>query len=119
MNDWPRRGEVWSVRTPGRPEDPHQPRPALIVSSDVRNRLRDHATVIPLYSEGAPGPTRVALGTGVGGLRRDSVAFCEEIATIDRDFFGRGPWGPKVGEDVLDAVVRAVRRALGEVVPEV
>lgn len=118
MTDWPRRGEIWSVLTPGRPEDPHQPRPALVVSADVRNRLRDHATIIPIYSEGAPGPTRVPLAAGLGGVRRDSVLFCEEITTIDRDFFRRGPWGASVGADVLDAVLRAVRRALGEVLPE-
>ena len=118
MREWPRRGEIWSVLTPGRPEDPHQPRPALVVSADVRNRLRDHATVIPIYSEGALGPTRVAIGVGVGGLRGDSVLFCEEITTLDRDFFGGRPWGSPVGGDILDAVLRAVRRALGEVVPE-
>ncbi len=118
VTEWPRRGEVWSVLTPGRPEDPHQPRPALVLSSDVRNRLREHATIVPIYSEGALGPTRVALTAGAGGIRRNSVIFCEEITTIDRDFFRRGPWGTSVGADVLDAVLRAVRRALGEVVPE-
>lgn len=115
---WPRRGEIWSVQTPGRPEDPHQPRPALVVSADVRNRLMPHAIVIPVYSSGASGPTRVELPAGTGGLRRDSVLFCDEISTIDRDFFQRGPWGGKVGDDVMNAVLRAVRRALGEVVPE-
>lgn len=115
---WPRRGEIWSVLTPGRPEDPHQPRPALIVSSDVRNRLLPHAIVIPIYSSGASAPTRIELPAGSGGLRRDSVLFCEEISTIDRDFFERGPWGAKVTDEVMAAVIRAVRRALGDIVPE-
>lgn len=115
---WPRRGEVWSVLTPGRPEDPHQPRPALVISADVRNRLLPHAIVIPIYSEGAAGPTHVDLTAGSGGLRRDSVLFCEEISTIERDFFQRGPWGDRVGDEAISAVLRAVRRALGEVVPE-
>ncbi len=118
VTESPRRGEIWSVLTPGRPEDPHQPRPALVVSANVRNRLRDHATIVPIYSEGALGPTRVPLAAGAGGIRRDSVIFCEEITTIDRDFFRRGPWGTNVTGDVLDAVLRAVRRALGEVIPE-
>lgn len=115
---WPRRGEIWSVRTPGRPDDPHQPRPALIVSSDVRNRLLPHAIVIPIYSAGASAPTRLELSAGSGGLRRDSVLFCEEISTIDREFFERGPWGAKVTDEVMAGVIRAVRRALGDVVPE-
>jgi mRNA-degrading endonuclease toxin of MazEF toxin-antitoxin module len=51
-------------------------------------------------------------------LRRDSIVFCEEISTIDRTFFRRGPWGERVTADVMDQVIRAVRRALGDVVPE-
>jgi mRNA-degrading endonuclease toxin of MazEF toxin-antitoxin module len=80
--------------------------------------LREHAVVIPIYSEGASGPTRVVVAAGEGGLRRESVLFCEEITTIDRDFFQRGPWGERVDPTILDAVVRGVRRALGEVLPE-
>ena len=47
------------VYTPGPPDDPHQPRPALVVSEEVRNRLRDDLVVIPLFSLGRFGPTRV------------------------------------------------------------
>lgn len=115
---WPRRGDIWSVLTPGRPDDPHQPRPALVVSSDVRNRSREHAIVIPIYSEGVTGPTRVAIPAGEGGLRHESVLFCEEITTLDRQFFQRGPWGERVTDETMAAVLRAVRRALGEVIPE-
>lgn len=114
----PRRGEIWAVFTPGQPDDPHQPRPALVLSEDVRNRLSDDLVVIPIFSQGALGPTRVPLSTGTGGILRDSVLFCEEITTIDRDFLARGPFGPPVPHTVLDAGLRAVRRALGEVVPE-
>lgn len=74
--------------------------------------------MIPIYSSGASAPTRVDLPAGAGGLRRDSVLFCEEISTIDRDFFQRGPWGERVTDETMKAVLRAVRRALGEVVPE-
>ncbi len=114
----PRRGEIWTVLTPGQPDDPHQPRPALVVSEDVRNRMSDDLIVIPIFSRGALGPTRVALPAGTGGIPRAGVAFCEEITTIDRDFLRRGPLGPAVPATVLDRVLRAVRRALGEIVPE-
>ena len=106
------------VYTPGQPDDPHQPRPALVVSEDVRNRLRDDLIVVPLFSTGRLGPTRVAVQTRAGGQRISGVLFCEEITTIDRDFLSRGPLGPRLSRSVLDAVLRAVRRALGEVVPE-
>jgi mRNA interferase MazF len=106
------------VYTPGQPDDPHQPRPALVISEDVRNRLTDDVIVVPLFSTGRVGPTRVALAKGTGGLRRSSVLYCEEVTTIDRDFLDRGPLGPRVSGPVLDEVVRAVRRALGDAVPQ-
>ncbi|HEY8808131.1 MAG TPA: type II toxin-antitoxin system PemK/MazF family toxin [Candidatus Limnocylindria bacterium] len=114
----PTRGEIWSVRIPGQPDDPHQPRPALVVSADVRNRIADDVMVVPIFSQGADGPTHVRIERGLGGLKRDGVLFCEELTTLDRDFLSRGPWGTPVPADVLSAVLRAVRRALGETVAE-
>jgi len=108
----PRRGEIWSVYTPGQPEDPHQPRPALVVSEDVRNRMTDDVIVVPIF------PTHIPIGEGVGGLPHDSVLLCEEITTITRDFMGDGPLGLGVSTGLLERVIRAVRRALGELVPE-
>jgi len=105
------------VFTPGQPDDPHQPRPALVVSEDVRNRLRDDLIVIPAFSRGRMGPTRISLPKGSAGLAHSSVLFCEEITTIDRDFLQRGPLGSRLNTTVMDAVVRGIRRAVGEVVP--
>jgi mRNA interferase MazF len=109
---------MWLVRTPGQPDDPHQPRPALVVSDDIRNRMTDDLIVVPLFSRGRPGPTHVPLPAGAGGLDHESVAFCEEVSTIDRDFLRRGPLGPRLDDAAIDAVVRGIRRAVGEVVPE-
>lgn len=118
VSDPPGRGEIWSVRMPGQPDDPHQGRPALIVSADVRNRIADDLMVVPIFSRGAEGPTHIRLARGAGGLKKDSVLFCEELTTLDKEFLSRGPWGAPVAPEVLDAVIRAVRRALGEAVPE-
>ena len=79
--------------------------------------MRDDLIVVPVFSGGQLGPTRVRLPSGAGGLRRDGVLFCEEITTIDRDFLARGPVGV-LAPNLIDAVVRGVRRAIGEVVPE-
>jgi len=73
---------------------------------------------VPLFSRGRPGPTRVPLPAGAGGLDHESVVFCEEVSTIDRDFLRRGPLGQRLEAPAMDAVVRGIRRALGEVVPE-
>lgn len=106
------------VFTPGQPDDPHQPRPALVVSEDIRNRLRDDLIVVPVFSTGRLGPTRIQVSAGAGGLRNESMLFCEEITTIDRDFLTRGPLGPRLRAELMDSVVMAIRRAIGEIVPE-
>jgi len=109
----PQRGYVWYVFLPGQPDDPHQPRPALILSDNVRNRLTDDLIVVPIFSTGRPGPTRVPIGAGVGGLHHEGILFCEELATIDRDFLVRGPLGSRVPDDLLNSVVRAIIIAIG------
>jgi len=110
----PRRGEVWLAYTPGQPTDPHQPRFVLVVSADVRNRARDHVMVVPIFSTGNLGPTRLVIPAEGTGLRYDSVLFCEELTTLDKGFLEEdGPRG-RVPAPLLEQVVLAVRRALGD-----
>jgi mRNA-degrading endonuclease toxin of MazEF toxin-antitoxin module len=117
-DDSPRRGEVWMVETPNLPTDPHQPRPGLIVSEDHRNESLDHVIVVPIFSSRRIGPTRVPIRSGAGGIEHDSVLYCEEVTTLHHDFIVDGPLGPPVSLSLLGRVNRAIRRALGEVVPE-
>lgn len=80
--------------------------------------MRDDLIVVPLFSRGRLGPTRVELPAGAGGTRDGGLLFCEEVTTIDRDFLAHGPLGPPLGALRMDDVVRAIRRAVGEVVPQ-
>ena len=73
--------------------------------------------IVGWHHRGRLGPTRVAVPSGSGGIAHDSVAFCDEITTIDRDFLHRGPLGKRVEPGLLDAVIAGVRRAIGETVP--
>ena len=116
--DFPRRGEIWMVETPYRPDDPHQPRSALIVSEDRRNERLDHVIVVPIFSSRRSGPTRVPIRSGDGGIDHDSTLYCEEVTTLDRDFLVDGPLGGTVSPSLLGRVNRAIRRALGEVIAE-
>ena len=74
--------------------------------------------VVPLFTNGGLGPTRVALDAGAGGMEHASVLFCEELTTLDHGFLVDGPLGPRVAESLLDRAIRSVRRALGEIVLE-
>lgn len=115
----PFRGEIWRVYTPGQSTDPHQPRPALVVSADERNQAEDDILVVPIFTRGEPGPTHVFIRGGVGGLNHDSLLFCEEITTVDMESLEDGPMGERVPESLLQRVVRAVRIAMGDIpVPE-
>jgi mRNA-degrading endonuclease toxin of MazEF toxin-antitoxin module len=90
----------------------------LVVSENVRNTVRDDLIVIPIFSRGRFGPTRIPIPAGAGNIPLDSVLFCEEITTVDRDFLASSPLGPPIDGFRMDEVVRAIRRAIGEVVPE-
>ena len=69
--------------------------------------------VVPIFSSGKLGPTRLQIVAEGTGLHHDSVLFCEELTTVDEDFLEDGPLG-RAPAELLDAVVRAVRRALGD-----
>jgi mRNA-degrading endonuclease toxin of MazEF toxin-antitoxin module len=103
------------AHTPGQPRDPHQRGFVLVVSADIRNRAREHVMVVPIFSTGNLGPTRLVIPAVGTGLHHDSVLFCEELTTIDEDFLEHedGPRG-RVPIGLLDDVVVAVRRALGD-----
>jgi mRNA-degrading endonuclease toxin of MazEF toxin-antitoxin module len=107
----PRRGEIWEVNTPGHPEDPHQPRPALVISEDERNQAADDFLVVPIFSRGR-GPTRVPLPAGEGGIERDSVIFCEEVTCLYEDFLVSGPLGISVRQSTMRSVVNGVVAAI-------
>lgn len=49
-------------------------------------------------------------------MPHDSALFAELITTVHSDFLASGPLGPPVPDDILNEVVQAVRRALGEAV---
>lgn len=109
---WPRRGEIWWTLTPGQPDDPPQPRPALVISLDARNRLSDDLILVPFFSRGRLGPTRIAVPRGVGGLPNDSIRFCDEVTTVVLDVITSGPLGPPVPDDLLRRAVAGIGDAI-------
>jgi len=69
--------------------------------------------IVPIFSRGNLGPTRLVIPAGSTGLQHDSMLFCEELTTIDSDFLEDGPRG-RAEPTLVDQVVIAVRRALGD-----
>lgn len=99
------------METPNQPQDPDTPRVALIISENRRNYHKDDYIVIPAFSSGNLGPTRVFLPEGQGGIGHDSILFCDEVCCLDEDLidFGFGPLGSQVDGEILAEVVLKVK----------
>jgi mRNA interferase MazF len=100
------------VRIPGWPVE-SQERPALIVSVDVRNRLANDVIVVPLTTTLRRAPTHVELQAGEGGILQRSMAKCEQITTLPKQYLLRGPFAGAVSSQTLGQVERALQTAIG------
>ena len=112
---YPRRGEIYLVNLPRQPKD-FKPRPALIVSLDVRNRLASDVIVVPISTTLRPSPTHVKLPEREGGLDRTSMAKCEQITTLDKSLLIRGPFSGSISPQKMAEVEKAIQRSIGIVI---
>src|SRR3989338_3653334 len=112
MIECPQRGEICLVKLPGHPRD-RNARPALVVSLDVRNRLANDVMVVPLSTTLREAPTHVRIGQGEGGLDHVSMAKCEQLTTLDKEFLLRGPFAGKIQDATMAEIERAIMRAIG------
>lgn len=108
---YPRRGHLYWVRIPDEPGGKR--RPALVMSSDVRNRLANDVIVIPLSTVLHEAPTHVRLRAGEGGLRQPSMVKCEQITTLRRDRLLTRALGGSLSRARLVEVEKAILRAIG------
>ncbi len=64
-------------------------RPVLVISHERINQLLPVVNVIPLTSLKFPSrtiyPNEVLLPAGVAGLKKDSIALCYQIRTLDKN----------------------------------
>jgi mRNA interferase MazF len=112
----PRRGDVWNVDFPNRPDDPHLPRPAVVISNDFHNEFSDAVLVIPITVEGLLKrnkllPTHVYMQRGLGGLTKDSRAMCEQIVSVDKSKLIE-PLKGTIPSVLMTALVRALLKAV-------
>jgi len=112
MIEYPKRGEIYLVNLPSKPKDIKN-RPALVVSSDIRNELANDIIVVPLSANLRPSPTHVLLQEGEGGLLKASMAKCEQITTIDKFLLIRGPFAGKISNEKVNETEKAIMLAIG------
>lgn len=70
-------------------------RPAVIVSNNIRNELKNSVLVVPFTSDLISGETltRILIRAGEGGLEVDSLALCDNISAIAKTYLERGSYG--------------------------
>jgi len=111
----PKKGEIWYIKIPNQPGDPHQPRPAIIVSRDSRNQSADDVMTVPVFSESsAYNDAYVVIPAHEGGLPHQSVVKCDQATTIHKSLLAKGPLGERVSQSIMWKIHYAIRRALGE-----
>lgn len=112
---YPRRGEIYLVRLPGQPKDT-KPRPALITSLDIRNRLANDVIVAPISTTLRASPPHVELLEGEDGPDQASMTKCEQISTLDKSFLIRSPFSETISPIKMIEVEKAIQQAIGIVI---
>lgn len=113
------RGQViWAKQLPNQPNDPHLPRPVVIVSTNARNKHYDSLIVVPM-SHGIDNPHKdlhVYVPAGQGGIPKDGYVRCELVSTLFRNFLDleKGPLGESLADKYMYAILRGIRRAIGD-----
>jgi len=85
-----KRGETyWAQLSPRSGSEQQGRRPVIIVSHDAFNQAAGWQTVIVVpvstsTAQAARGPTAIHLPAGSGGLKKESIAVCHQVTTLDR-----------------------------------
>ncbi|RTL45766.1 MAG: type II toxin-antitoxin system PemK/MazF family toxin [Candidatus Melainabacteria bacterium] len=114
---FPQIGEVYWVNLPNQPNDPHQPRTAIVISPNGRNKSCNDIIVVPTTSSAkfrAHPLVHVLLPAGEGGLKRNSIVRCDQVTTIDKSLLGSGALGSPIGAKYQEQIIRGVRRAIAD-----
>lgn len=112
---FPRKGEIYYVRLPNQPSDPHQPRVAIVVSRDSRNANASDVLVVPAFSNtNIYSDTYVTIPKDEGGMPHNSTAKCDQVSAIDKSLIADGPLGDRINQSLMWKIHYAIRRALGE-----
>lgn len=110
---YPRQGEIYLIRALKNIGDTKK-RPALVVSINVRNQFASSVLVIPFTSDLSSGetPTRILIPAGEGGLLTDSLALCDNICAIGKNYLEQGPYGA-ISPEFLKLIQQGIQIAIG------
>lgn len=88
-------------------------RPVIVLSPDERNALAKNIIVVPCSTSLRAMSWHVLLQKGEGGLPTKSIAKCEQVTTIDKDFVSPAAMGERLSPARLREIEQALWSALG------
>lgn len=111
---YPKRGQVYLVRfDPTLGAEIQKTRPALILQSNIANRLSP-MTIVAAITSRIKGPTyltRILVKAGEGGLKTDSVVLLNQIRSVDKLRLGKRLG--KLKPETMKKVDRGLQIGLG------
>jgi mRNA interferase MazF len=119
LTAFPQRGEIWLMLiTLFNSEDPHLPRPALVISPNNRNRAWNSVIVVPLSTglQNVNLKFHKLIPAGEAGIARESYARCDLVSNLEKKYLDneQGALGAKLADKYMWEVVRGVRASIGD-----
>jgi mRNA interferase MazF len=113
MAGFPQQGQIYLIKALKTIGDTKK-RPAVIVSINIRNELSSTVLVVPFTSDLSSGntPTRILLTAGEGGLQQDSLAVCDSILAVRKQYLEQGPYG-SISSSTLQRIQTGIQIAIG------
>ena len=94
LADFPRQKKVYLSKALKQSGDSKK-RPVVVLSIDIRNQYSSTVLVVPFSSDisQAANPSRTLVKQGEGGLKVDSVAMCDVLTCIQKEYLEPEPYG--------------------------
>ncbi len=112
-SDFPRQRHVYLSKALKQSGDTKK-RPVVVVSIDIRNQYSSTVLVVPFSSDisQAANPSRTLIKQGEGGLNTDSVAMCDVLTCIKKQYLEPEPYG-EISVETFERILQAIQIALG------
>ncbi|MGB5634648.1 MAG: type II toxin-antitoxin system PemK/MazF family toxin [Waterburya sp.] len=111
--DFPRQRLVYLCKALKQSGDSKK-RPVVVVSIDIRNQYSSTVLVVPFSSDisQAANPSRTLIKQGEGGLNIDSVAMCDVLTCIKKQYLEQEPYG-EISAESFNLILQAIQIAIG------
>ena len=111
--DFPKQRQVYLSKALKQSGDSKK-RPVVVVSIDIRNQYSSTVLVVPFSTDlsQAANPSRILIKQGEGGLNADSIAMCDVLTCIKKQYLEPKSYG-KISSESFERILQAIQIAIG------